>query len=228
MHLLAHRGHHQTLPENTMEAFSSAMALGFEGIETDVRISRDQQLILFHNRVASNGCAVAELTRSELEVVTGFHVPTLEEALDAFPTALWNIEIKVAAAQASSIRVLKRYQHNRRLLITSFRHDIVLACAHELSTDCGMLIAHRPVSINSLAHAALPEPRLRTIVWDFEIVDVQQLEMANAIGFKNIVYGPHTASEHELCTHLGLHGLITDHPEFVELPHRGLHSLTKH
>ncbi|WP_137939067.1 glycerophosphodiester phosphodiesterase [Chitinivorax sp. B] len=228
MHLLAHRGHHTNLPENTMEAFASALTLGFEGIETDVRLTRDQHLVLFHNRVLGNGIAVAELTRAELQSAVGYPVPTLEEALDAFPSALWNIEIKVVAAQADSIAVLKRYQHNRRLLVTSFRHDIVQACAHELSVDCGMLVAHRPVSINSLAHAALPEPRLRTIVWDFEIVDVQQLEMANSIGFKNVVYGAHTQDEHELCAHFGLHGLITDHPEFIDLPHRGLHSQTKH
>lgn len=228
MHILAHRGYHAALPENTMDAFAAALTLGFEGIETDVRLSRDGELVLFHNRVAPNGVAVADLTHAELQQATGYTVPRLEEALDTFPCALWNIELKVPAAQTATIATLKRYQHSRRLLLTSFRHDVVLACAHELSINCGFLSAHRPAALNSLAHAALHEPRLRTFVWDYEILDASLLEMANTIGFRNYVYGAHTQAEHELCASLGVHGIITDHPEFVKLPQRGLHSQTRH
>ena len=154
MHILAHRGYHAALPENTMDAFEAALTLGFEGIETDVRLSRDAELVLFHNRVAPNGVAVADLTHAELQQAVGYAVPRLDEALDAFSCAFWNIELKVPAAQAATIATLKRYQHSRRLLLTSFRHDVVLACAHELSIDCGFLSAHRPAALNSLAHAA--------------------------------------------------------------------------
>ncbi|MBI3937750.1 MAG: glycerophosphodiester phosphodiesterase, partial [Betaproteobacteria bacterium] len=41
MLILAHRGYHATVPENTLEAFAAAVELGVDGIETDVRTSRD-------------------------------------------------------------------------------------------------------------------------------------------------------------------------------------------
>src|SRR5262249_3557646 len=50
MLILGHRGYHATVPENTLEAFAQALALGADGIETDIRLSADELPILFHDR----------------------------------------------------------------------------------------------------------------------------------------------------------------------------------
>ena len=53
MLLLAHRGYHLSVPENTMAAFAAAVALGVDGIETDVRLSRDGLPVIIHDRVTA-------------------------------------------------------------------------------------------------------------------------------------------------------------------------------
>ncbi|GLR14866.1 glycerophosphodiester phosphodiesterase [Chitinimonas viridis] len=217
MHLLAHRGYHAHSPENTLDAFAAALRLGFEGIETDVRVSADHEAVLFHNRVAANGEPVAALTRKQLSDVCGYTVPTLTEALHAFPHTYWNIEIKTPAAASLAIPLLSHYEDSHRLLVTSFRHEVVQSAAEQLSVECGYLNAHRPAAINSLLHAALPRPNLRTLVWDCEIVDPDILLQANALGFRNIVYGAKTAYEHQLMREFGVHAIITDYPEHVGL-----------
>ena len=228
MHLLAHRGYHAVPPENTMQAMYAAQGSGFEGIETDVRISADNQLILRHDRIAPNGVPVSALSRAELEALLEHSVPTLEEALEAFPDMLWNIEIKVIAALPQSMNVIKHFQHQRRIMVTSFRHDIAIECSKHLEVDCGLLVANRPVALSNLIHGALPENRLRTIVWDFEIIDPTQLQLANSVGFRNFVYGMHTQFEHDACYDFGVHGMITDHPQMVGLDMDAASSLTRH
>jgi glycerophosphoryl diester phosphodiesterase len=218
MRLLAHRGYHADLPENTLDAFAAALQLGFEGIETDIRVSANNEAVLFHDRVAPNGMPVAALTRKQLSEVCGYAVPTLNEALHAFPNTLWNIEIKTPAAASLALPLLTQYEESHSLLVTSFRHDVVLAAAELLpNTECGLLNAHRPAAINSLLHAALPHHKLRTLVWDCEIVDPDILRQANALGFRNAVYGAKTAYEHQLMREFGVHALITDYPSHVGL-----------
>ncbi|WP_374347051.1 glycerophosphodiester phosphodiesterase [Chitinimonas sp.] len=218
MYLLAHRGYHAECPENTMAAFEAALAIGFEGIETDVRVSADSLPILFHDRVAKNGEPVAALTRKQLSQLAGYEVPTLEEALDAFAQCWWNIEIKTPAAASLALPILSRYEDSHRLLVTSFRHDVVLAAsAHLSATECGLLNAHRPAALNSLLHAALDHRNIRTLVWDCEIVDADMLRQANALGFRNAVYGAKTAYEHQLMREFGVHTLITDYPRHAGL-----------
>ncbi len=228
MHLLAHRGLHVEQPENTMQAFLAAQAAGFEGIETDVRLSADHQLILCHDRIAPNGVPVSALTRTELEVLLEHDVPVLEDVLEQFPDLFWNIEIKVIAALPQSLKVLAHFQQQRRLLLTSFRHDIAMECARHLDADCGLLVASRPLALSHLVNPAQVEQRMRTIVWDYEIIDPSQLQMANSIGFRNFVYGMHTQFEHDACFDFGVHGMITDHPDMVGLDMDRLAGMTRH
>src|SRR5947209_3766097 len=92
--ILAHRGFHVHVPENTLDAFSAAADAGVDGIETDIRSDVDGVPILFHDRLARNGSPVNSLTRAELASVVGYPVPTLVEALDWGKDLVWDLEIK--------------------------------------------------------------------------------------------------------------------------------------
>ena len=48
--LAAHRGDKFNYPENTIPAFESAISLGVDMIETDVRMSKDGELVLIHDK----------------------------------------------------------------------------------------------------------------------------------------------------------------------------------
>jgi glycerophosphoryl diester phosphodiesterase len=56
---------------------------------------------------------------------------------------------------------------------------------------------------------------IRTIVWDYNIVDDEALLTVAASGWKNYVYGAITPEEHQRCAALALTGLITDFPQIV-------------
>ncbi len=216
MLLLAHRGYHQSAPQNTLAAFEAAVALGFDGIETDVRLSRDGQALLIHDRVLGGRHQVVELTRSEIEQALAHPVPTLDEALERFHDILWNIEIKTPDALSATLEILRRYQHSRRLFVTSFRHELVVRCAESLEVECGLLVAHRPVELQELLNRHTDQRHIRSIVWDYNILDEEMLRDTASSGWRSFVYGAVTLSEHRHCAGLNLAGLITDFPQYLK------------
>ena len=81
--IIAHRGASSYAKENTIESFKKAMLLGADMIEFDVRRTKDNILIAFHDEMI-RGHSVKELTYeaiSQLARNQGFDIPTVEEVL---------------------------------------------------------------------------------------------------------------------------------------------------
>lgn len=86
----AHRGASRAKPENTLEAFLEAKAQGADGVELDVRRTRDGAMAIHHDAALPDGRNVFELDVADLPP----DVPLLDAALDACAGMLVNIEIK--------------------------------------------------------------------------------------------------------------------------------------
>src|SRR5690606_21789823 len=124
------------------EAFQAAADMGVDGIETDLRLTADGQLSLFHARLAPDGRPVIALTRDELQRLVGHAVPLAEEALSCWSALLWNLEIKTPTALDAALELIARFQHTHRLLISSFWHNVVQQVAQRYDVECGLLVAH--------------------------------------------------------------------------------------
>lgn len=218
MLIIAHRGYHAALPENTLAAFEAAVMAGVNGIETDVRISRDGLAVLIHDRVMGTGQAVADLTRREIECVLGYKICTLDEALAHFPDILWNVELKTADRVSTVLSILEKHQIRHRIIVTSFRHDLIATCAASLKLNCGLLVAHRPQTLDSLVADVEfnGNARINHLVWDYNVLDEALLKQAVSAGFRNFVYGPITRAEHDECRQLDAGGVITDYPLLMQ------------
>jgi len=88
--IVAHRGRHDIHPENSPEAFIAAVEQGADGIELDVRCSRDGVPVVHHDPVLADGRVIADTDAESMSDV----VCTLVAALDACHGAFVNIEIK--------------------------------------------------------------------------------------------------------------------------------------
>lgn len=107
--VLAHRGANKVAPQNTLPAFEKAIQLNADGIETDVHLCKDGELVICHNYTVdatSNGKgSIDEMTFAELRELDfgsyfsndfkGVTLPTLAELLTLVKNMqLINIEIK--------------------------------------------------------------------------------------------------------------------------------------
>lgn len=94
--VMSHRGEHKKAPENTITAYEKAIEAGADIIEIDVRLTKDDHWIVYHNRVipTSGGTrtVVSSLTYDVIKslIISGKrhnlpdqHIPTLHEVLEA-------------------------------------------------------------------------------------------------------------------------------------------------
>lgn len=91
--VLAHRGASAAAPENTLVAFGLARELGADGVELDVRRSRDGALVLAHDAELSGAGVICEHDLVALRDAEPA-LAVLAEALDECAGLLVNIEIK--------------------------------------------------------------------------------------------------------------------------------------
>jgi glycerophosphoryl diester phosphodiesterase len=226
MLILSHRGYHTQAPENTMAAFEAAIALGVDGIETDIRLSRDHVPILFHDRLAPDGRLVYELTQAELSDLVGYVVPTLEDALNlplkSSKHFLWNLEIKTPDALNQTTELLSRYCAARRILVTSFWHPLILEVSQRVDVECGLLIAHCPMNFQSRPSWIPDYPSVKTLVYHYDTLDSALVGQGRACGLRTFVYGAQTLQDHDQLVQWQVDGIITDRPEFALKG--GLHS----
>lgn len=112
---IAHRGGAGLGVENSLQAFGRSAALGVRYLETDVRVTADGELVCFHDSTLDRvtGCA-GQVTQQTLASVRTLRVqgtepiPTLDEVLDAFPSAYLTVDLKDQAAIGPMVRTLRR------------------------------------------------------------------------------------------------------------------------
>lgn len=113
--IIAHRGGALESTENTVDAFQRALRLGADGIETDIRLTRDGVVVIYHDEYfgrveglpeRQRTRLISDLTYSEVSAQTlipvgddtgSRRVPTLNEVLSNIQSGLLNIELKRGA-----------------------------------------------------------------------------------------------------------------------------------
>jgi len=143
--IIAHRGLAIEAPENTLLAFAHAVGIGVTHIETDVHVSADGVAMVAHDpdlsRVAGITASVDTLSARDLATIDlgqGQHMPTLSEALDGFPDAFFNIDLKTMGAVVPTVEAITELRANDRVLLTSFserRRRAVLRLLPDVATS---------------------------------------------------------------------------------------------
>lgn len=131
--IIAHRGASAELPENTLVAFRRALALGVDGIELDVRLTRDGVPVVFHDaslrRLTGVPGRLADLTwraLAALRVGGAEPIPRLTTVLRLVGNrALVQIEIKAGVDVGPVIEAIRKAHALRRVIIASFDAGIV-------------------------------------------------------------------------------------------------------
>ena len=138
--IIAHRGDVTNAPENTLPAFRSAYDRGADGIELDVRLTRDRQLVVFHDRglkrIGNRRGLVSNATLDEMRALDaggwfapefrGEQAPTLDEVFELLPPDyLINVEMKAVIDNMRFIahrvaEVVRRHGRWDSTLVASF------------------------------------------------------------------------------------------------------------
>jgi glycerophosphoryl diester phosphodiesterase len=130
---IAHRGASKLAPEHSLEAYRLALDQGAHVLEVDLRLLRDGELVIAHDRTLRRthgiDVAYADLAWVDLERLAGERRPIrIEQALQQFPAVRFNLELKDETLEAprALARLLAEAGAEGRVLVAS-SHEAVLA-----------------------------------------------------------------------------------------------------
>lgn len=154
--IYGHRGAKGTYPENTLLSFAKAIEQGVEGLELDVHMTKDGEIVVIHDesleRTTDGNGSIKDMTLEEIkqfsagpkskfahfpnydeELWAAERVPTLMEVfelLKPYPTEL-NIELKTTLEKYEGIEekvlsIVKAYGNQRKVVYSSFHLPTIL------------------------------------------------------------------------------------------------------
>jgi glycerophosphoryl diester phosphodiesterase len=220
--ILAHRGAARVAPENTVEAFVAAGALGADGVELDVHRTADGALVVHHDADARGVGVLAERTEAEIRAARP-EIPTLEEALDACAGMLVNIEVKNLPGDAdydpgegvagAVVALLVGRERRDDVLVSSFNlasADRVRELDAAIPTGFLTLVGMDPVDGVDVAHAhghGAVHPDVRALVGEAAAATVAR---AHDFGMVVNVWTVNGEDEMRRLAAVGVDAIITD------------------
>lgn len=227
----AHRGaHDETVPENTLRAFQRAVDLGYRYLETDAHLTADGVVVSFHDdsldRVTDRSGAISALPWREVAAATvgsDDRIPRIDELLEAFPDACFNIDPKHDAVLEPLLELLRRHDALGRVCLTAFSDDRIARARAEagsaLATGLGpreiarLVAASRHVSrFRSAGNAAQVPLRHRNVT----IVTPRFVRAAHRRGLQVHVWTIDDPAEMHRLFDMGVDGVMTDRADLLK------------
>ena len=234
--IIAHRGVVRKAPQNTLPAFESAAALGADGVETDVRMTRDGKVVICHNirinAISDGKGSVHKLTLGEInrhdfgsyysDAFRGTKMLTLEEFFSYVSRESFNVinvEIKPQNFRNSPIalktlRLAEKYGLADRLIISSFSPKILRQVKH-IDPTCRTALIYP--AIGHYVHRRLISPvriakkyGIDALNPEWDYVGRSLVKRAHKLGIEVNPWGANSVNKLKKMISLGVDGLITD------------------
>jgi glycerophosphoryl diester phosphodiesterase len=221
----AHRGGAGDWPENSLEAFSSAVELGYRYVETDAHVTSDGVIIAFHDdhldRVTDRVGLISELTWAEVSHarIDGIAPTLLEDLFTTWPNLRINIDAKHDEVVEPLASLLSRTQTLDRVCIGSFSdrrldHFRSLFGA-EVCTSMGPKGVARLRAASFGLGRKVPEGnclQVPTHAGKVPLVDSRFIRKAHRAGLPVHVWTIDDVEEMHRLLDLGVDGIMTDRP----------------
>jgi len=177
--IIAHRGAPGYAKENTIESFEKAVALGADMIEFDVRRTKDNVLIVFHDE-RIQGKPVDDLVYGEIKQIAenrGFHLPTVEEVLRRFRgrTKL-DVELKERDYEVEIVELLSKHFEKDQFVVTSFNEPSLRIIKDNYpGIQVGLLLGKLDASLRTRISEYFPMKRCNKAKADFLVAHLKLL-----------------------------------------------------
>jgi len=143
--VVGHRGNAAHAPENTIESFRQAAAIGVDALEMDVHVTADGHVVVIHDATLdrttnlsgrADRMTLAGIQRADAGAnftldggrtwpyrSKGLTIPTLDEVLRTFPSMPLLIEVKARAASPATRALIERHQAQARCIVAAFDEE---------------------------------------------------------------------------------------------------------
>ena len=249
--VIAHRGGASESTENTIAAFQRAVKIGAAGIETDIRLTRDGVVVVYHDEYfgrveglpeRQRTRRVSDLNYSELAasplVPVGDdngsrHVPTLDDLLANVKSVLLNIELKRCARfdelVNKTISALKSFREIDRIVLET--PDLVTAEKVRAALGRRMKLHINPGYDDKVPYSEALERVLKfrphSISVSYKKLSTEIVELAHKSGVEVWVWTVNNPEIAQAMALLGVDAVKTDTPSVLKDLFGRLHSSTE-
>lgn len=234
--IIGHRGCAAYAPENTLEGIHTAADMGVEWVELDVKLTKDQVPIIFHDddleRTTNGYGLVADMIYDDIRELEagswfadsfmGVKIPTLEEAVDVLleRDLGLNLEIKPCKGREAetaevALDILSTiWDDHSRVLISSFSQKS-LEAAYDVAQDWsrGLLLgAEWPDDWQEVVDML----KVTTINLDGNMCTREQVELALETQKRVLAYTINDPDRARLLQSWGVDAFFTDAPDVLQ------------
>ncbi|MFQ6112926.1 MAG: glycerophosphodiester phosphodiesterase [bacterium] len=237
MKIFAHRGSSLIWPENTMLAFDKAHEAGATGFETDLRLSKDQKIILSHDdglaRFGYPDKSISEITTDEIGKIKisspdakyTDNLTTLKTLLQTYPDKDYIFDCKIS--DVLLFKILKNLLtelrfHNRVWFLTwSQKADNLVRRifpGYKFFPRAARTRVWGWSSILRLGYAFEPTNQtlsLPAFHFGLPVFSKRQIASIHKRGKTFIGYLINTKKEYERCKTCGVQAALTDRPDMI-------------
>jgi glycerophosphoryl diester phosphodiesterase len=223
--VFAHRGGAGLAPENTLAAFDNGLALGADGIELDVRLSRDGVVMVHHDRTLDRTTTLkGPVAARDAGELMRARVPTFAEVLTRYRDTRLIVELKLNHHQLATavVREIRRADAVDRICLGSFGLT-VLRAVRTLEPAIATSAAREEVRL-ALYRSWCRWPVMRTTYHGYQIpecagrtrvVSPRFVRDAHRAGLAVQVWTVDTETDARRLLGWGVDALITDRPDIM-------------
>ena len=229
--VIGHRGAAGHAPENTFAAFDHGIEMGCDGVETDIRATRDGALVLMHDatvdRTTDGSGPIDELTWAEVRALDaaakfreGKHeygaqrVPRLDEFLDRYGSRTrYRLEIKQRGVENPSLRAVRARSLMEYVVFTSFSLDSVRAVRRAAPEAQVAYLSSEPVFDAAVIQKAL-DAGANEVAPRAERATAAEIRRAQAAGLRVWAWGVRDRETIARALSEGIGGSTLDYPEW--------------
>jgi glycerophosphoryl diester phosphodiesterase len=239
--IIAHRGASHDAPENTLASIRLAWKKGADGVEIDVMLSRDGQIVLFHDkgmkRLAGVDGKVSDRTQAELARLdvgkwkhakwTGERIPLLSEALATIPAdKRMFVELKTGPEIVPELKkiVTAAKKQPAQIVFISFDYEACRSAKQVMPEhEVAYISRYRPAKAG-----AKPSPSIASLIKRAKAANLESLDLdgngpigaieAGRIKAAGLHYYVWTINDPKRARQLikdGVEGITTDRPGWL-------------
>jgi len=216
--IFGHRGAAEYEDENTLASFEKAIELKADGVELDVRLTKDRKVAVIHdakvNRTTDKKGYVEDYT---LEELGRMGVPSLQNVFDLMKgtgiTIL--IEIKDEGMENVLVKLIRENEMENQVVIISFIIESIIKIKKMINIRTGYSQAKPLSNLSKLLDGAI-EAKADFILPRYGLVTKSFVEHARINGLKIITWTVNYKLIAKSLISRGVYGIITNKPDLLD------------
>lgn len=230
---IAHRGASYLAPENTVAAANLAWKLGTDAVEVDVHLSKDNRVMVIHDKNTKRTCSgnknfkVAKTPSTVLrelecgswkdEKYAGEKIPFLSEVIETVPAGkTLVVEIKCGSGVLPHLkRCIDRSGKEEQIVFIGFGWNTILNTKAVFPDNkCYWLSAIKPGLKKKMKKAA--EAGLEGVNLRHKIIDEKTMRIAQRNNLEMLTWTVDDPEEARRLTEIGVTGITTNRPKWLK------------